>query len=64
MLILKLEFCKKDIISGINNININEGVVDPIVNKPELVTLSYEDVYDVYFHYKQLESSMKNTPDK
>ena len=54
MLILKLEFCKKYIISGRNNIKINEGVVDPSVNKPEVVTLSTEDVYNVSFQYTKL----------
>ena len=35
------------------NSNINEGVIDPSVNKPEVVTLSIADVENAYILSKQ-----------
>ena len=46
------------------NSNINEGIIDKSVKKPEFITLYIESVENVYIMPKHSESLMNVTPDK
>ena len=50
--------------SDISNGNTNEGIIDPIVNKPEVITPYAENVDNFCILSTQSESSMSVTPDK
>ena len=59
-----MECCKNDTVSYSKNSKINEGIIDPIVNKPEFITLSTADVENIYIISKQSEASIRVTPSK
>ena len=54
--------CKQDSMSDSKNRKINEGIIDPSVNKYQVITMSTPGVDDVSILSKQSETSITVTP--